>query len=63
MNLTTITLVAAVASAAFTVASAAVFPAAATTPARTQGRAIVVQDQASLRSAPRDGAQQQASLW
>jgi hypothetical protein len=28
-----------------------------------QGSAIVVQDQASLRAAPRDGAQQQASLW
>lgn len=27
------------------------------------GSAIVVQDQASLRAAPRDGAQQQASLW
>ena len=27
------------------------------------GSAIVVLDQASLRAAPRDGAQQQASLW
>jgi len=63
MNLTTVTLVAAVASAAFTVASAAVPPAAVATPASTPGTAIVVQDQASLRSAPRDGAQQQASLW
>ena len=58
MNLTTVTLVAAVASAAFTVASAAVPPAAVATPASTPGTAIVVQDQASLRSAPRDGAQQ-----
>ena len=59
MNLTTLTFIAAVASAAVTVASAAVPPASV----NTLGSAIVVQDQASLRAAPRDGAQQQASLW
>ncbi|CAB5659507.1 putative carboxyl-terminal-processing protease, deltaproteobacterial [Delftia tsuruhatensis] len=31
--------------------------------AASMGSAIVVQDQASLRASPRDGAQQQASLW
>ncbi len=59
MNLTTLTFIAAVASAAVMVASAAVPPASV----NTLGSAIVVQDQASLRAAPRDGAQQQASLW
>ncbi|WP_255577907.1 MULTISPECIES: hypothetical protein [unclassified Acidovorax] len=59
MSLTTLTFIAAVASAAVTVASAAVPPASV----NTLGSAIVVQDQASLRAAPRDGAQQQASLW
>ena len=63
MNLTTLTFVAAVASAAVTVASAAVPPASANALANALGSAIVVQDQASLRAAPRDGAQQQASLW
>lgn len=36
---------------------------AAVTMAASMGSAIVVQDQSSLRAAPRDGAQQQASLW
>ena len=63
MNLTTFTLIAAVASAAVTVASAAVPPAATAASPSAQGSVIVVQDKASLRAAPRDGAQQQASLW
>ncbi len=59
MNATLATLLAAVASAAVTVvAEAAPQPSSG-----AQGSAIVVQDQASLRAAPRDGAQQQASLW
>lgn len=61
MKRTIITLaaaVAAVASVASTVATAAVPPATS-----ILGSAIVVQDQASLRAAPRDAAQQQASLW
>ncbi|MDP4076056.1 hypothetical protein [Acidovorax sp. A1169] len=41
------------------VATAAVQPA----PASALGSAIVVQDQASLRAAPRDSAQQQSALW
>ncbi|MDR0226568.1 MAG: hypothetical protein LBI66_09120 [Burkholderiaceae bacterium] len=36
---------------------------AAAAMAASMGSAVVVQDQASLRAAPRDGAQQQASLW
>lgn len=36
---------------------------AAAAMAASMGSAIVVQDQASLRAAPRDSAQQQASLW
>ncbi len=36
---------------------------AAAAMAASMGSAIVVQDQASLRASPRDGAQQQASLW
>lgn len=73
MNRTTATLVAAVAFAATMVATATVLPAhAGTTPAPTMpagspittfGSAIVVQDQASLRAAPRDSAHQQSSLW
>lgn len=59
MNATFATLALAVASAAITVAAEA----APLSPAASLGSAIVVQDQASLRSAPRDGAQQQASLW
>ena len=59
MNTTLATLVVAVASAAATVAAEA----APTSPASTLGSAIVVQDQASLRAAPRDGAQQQTVLW
>lgn len=59
MNRTTLTLVAAIASAATMVATAAVQPA---TPSAL-GSAIVVQDQASLRAAPRDSAQQQSALW
>ncbi|MCE1192690.1 MAG: hypothetical protein LWW96_11110 [Acidovorax sp.] len=59
MNATLATLVVAVASAAATVAAEA----APTSPASTLGSAIVVQDQASLRAAPRDGAQQQTVLW
>lgn len=59
MNRTTLTLVAAIASAATMVATAAVQPA----PASALGSAIVVQDQASLRAAPRDSAQQQSALW
>lgn len=61
MNATLATLLAAVA-----VASAAVTVAAEAAPQPSpsaQGSAIVVQDQASLRAVPRDGAQQQASLW
>ncbi|MES2608994.1 MAG: hypothetical protein V4679_02085 [Pseudomonadota bacterium] len=41
------------------VATAAVPP----VPASSLGSAIVVQDQASLRAAPRDSAQQQSALW
>lgn len=59
MNTSVATLVLAVASAALTVAAEA----APLPPAASLGSAIVVQDQASLRAAPRDGAQQQASLW
>lgn len=59
MKATLATLVVAVASAAATVAAEA----APTSPASTLGSAIVVQDQASLRAAPRDGAQQQTVLW
>lgn len=59
MKRTTLTLAAAVISAATMVATAAVPP----TPASTLGSAIVVQDQASLRAAPRDSAQQQSALW
>ena len=62
MNTTLATLVVAVASAAATVAAEA----APTSPAPVPGplgTAIVVQDQASLRAAPRDGAQQQTVLW
>ena len=59
MNATLATLVVAVASAAATVAAEA----APTSPASTLGSAIVVQDQASLRAAPRDGAQQQTVFW
>ena len=59
MNATLATLVVAVASAAATVAAEA----APSSPASTLGSAIVVQDQASLRAAPRDGAQQQTVLW
>ena len=63
MNATLATLLTAVASAAVTVAAEAA-PVPAPVPAiNAQGSAIVVQDQASLRAAPRDGAQQQASLW
>ena len=36
---------------------------AAVAMAASMGSAIVVQDQASLRAAPRDSAQQQSSLW
>ena len=59
MNATLATLVVAVASAAATVAAEA----APTSPTGTLGSAIVVQDQASLRAAPRDGAQQQTVFW
>lgn len=59
MDRTTLTLVAAIACAATMVATAAVPPA----PASALGSAIVVQDQASLRAAPRDSAQQQSALW
>ena len=71
MKRTTATMVAAIASAATMVATASVLPAYASTtptapagsPITTLGSAIVVQDQASLRAAPRDSAQQQSSLW
>lgn len=72
MQITTLTLVAAIACAAVTVATAATPPASvpgvsvpvsAPLSATPLGTAIVVQDQTSLRAAPRDGAQQQASLW
>ena len=53
------TFVAAVASAATMVATAGVPPA----PPNGLGSAIVVQDQSSLRAAPRDSAQQQTVLW
>lgn len=59
MNRTTLTLVAAIASAATMVATAAVQPAHAS----SLGNAIVVQDQAVLRAAPRESAQQQSALW
>ena len=59
MNATLATLVVAVASAAATVAAEAAPP----SPASTLGSAIVVQDQASLRAAPRAGAQQQTVFW
>ena len=59
MNATLATLVVVVASAAATVAAEA----APTSPTGTLGSAIVVQDQASLRAAPRDGAQQQTVFW
>lgn len=59
MNATLATLVMAVASAAITIAAEAA-PTSAQSPL---GSAIVVQDQASLRAAPRDGAQQQTVLW
>lgn len=62
MNATLATLVVAVASAAATVAAEAA-PASPTPVPGTLGTAIVVQDQASLRAAPRDGAQQQTVLW
>ena len=52
MNSTLATLLAAVASAAVTVAAEA----APQPSPSAQGSAIVVQDQASLRAAPRDGA-------
>lgn len=63
MRTTCLTFVAAIASAAVTVASAAVPPDPANVLNRALGSAIVVQDQASLRAAPRDSAQQQSSLW
>jgi hypothetical protein len=61
MHATLATLAVAVASAVTTVAAEA----APTSPASVNalGSAIVVQDQASLRAAPRDGAQQQTVLW
>jgi hypothetical protein len=62
MNTTLATLVVAVASAAATVAAEAAPTSPAPVPG-TLGTAIVVQDQASLRAAPRDGAQQQTVLW
>jgi len=58
MNRTTLTLVAAIASAATMVATAAVQPAHAS----SLGNAIVVQDQAVLRAAPRESAQQHFAL-
>lgn len=60
MNTTFATLLAAVASAAVAVAAEA---SPQSSSGIAQGSAIVVQDQASLRAAPRDGAQQHASLW
>ena len=60
MKRTLTTLLTAIASAATMVATASVLAAYAGT---TLGSAIVVQDQASLRAAPRDSAQQQSSLW
>ncbi len=63
MNRTTLTLVAAIASAATMVATAAVQPAPASAPSNGLGNAIVVQDQAVLRAAPRESAQQQSALW
>lgn len=62
MHTTLATLVVAVASAAATVAAEAAPTSPAPVPG-TLGTAIVVQDQASLRAAPRDGAQQQTVLW
>jgi hypothetical protein len=59
MNRTTLTLVAAIACAATMVATAAVPPA----PPSAPGSAIVVLDQAVLRAAPRESAQQQSALW
>ena len=58
-RVTLATLAVAVASAVTTVAAEA----APTSPANALASAIVVQDQASLRAAPRDGAQQQTVLW
>ncbi|MFN7856036.1 MAG: hypothetical protein ACK5OA_05570, partial [Acidovorax sp.] len=60
MNTTFATLLAAVASAAVAVAAEA---SPQSSSGIAQGSAIVVQDQASLRATPRDGAQQHASLW
>ena len=60
MNATVATLAAALASAAVIIAAEAAPLPEHNAPA---GSAIVVHDQASLRAAPRDGAQQQASLW
>jgi len=60
MNTTLATLLVAMASAVVTVAAEA---SPQSSSDAIQGSAIVVQDQASLRAAPRDGAQQQASLW
>ena len=45
------------------VATAAVQPAPASALGNVLGSAIVVQDQSSLRAAPRDSAQQQTVLW
>lgn len=56
MNRTTLTLIAAILCAAAMVATAAPL-------ADALGQAIVVQDQSSLRAAPRDSAQQQTVLW
>ena len=61
MKRTLFTLATAIASAATTVTCAAVSPTPAA--AATLGSAIVVQDQSSLRAAPRDSAQQQTVLW
>src|SRR5690606_19095292 len=58
-RVTLATLAVAAASAVTIVAAEA----APTSPANALGSAIVVQDQASLRAAPRDGAQQQTVLW
>ncbi|MFI8616614.1 hypothetical protein ACIGHN_14015 [Acidovorax sp. NPDC077693] len=68
---TLFTLITAIASAATTVATAATASvptgaaasASISAPASDFGSAIVVQDQASLRAAPRDSAQQQTLLW
>lgn len=63
MDRTTLTFVAAIASAAALVATAPATAAVPPAPASVLGSALVVQDQASLRAAPRDGAQQQSALW